>query len=228
MSEKKPKMRWFRFARWCCKVFCNLFFQIRIYGRENVPEEAAVVLVSNHQSYLDPVFCGIPLKRPLYYLARDTLFYRSRQQGPGTRKTLFGWLIASVNTIPVRRGEADLPAMRKVIGKLKEGSGVCLFPEGTRTSDGKITPFKSGFGLLCRRGEAAVVPVVIDGAFECWPRHKKIFSPGSKVVICYGKCIPAEKVKKMSDRELAGLLTDTLRRMQNDCRVKQNKEPYKY
>ncbi|MHC4571794.1 MAG: lysophospholipid acyltransferase family protein [Planctomycetota bacterium] len=228
MSKKKPKMRWFRFARWCCKVFCNLFFRIRVYGRENVPVEGAFVLVGNHQSYLDPVFCGIPLKRPLYYLARDTLFYGSREQGAVTRKTLFGWLISSVNTIPVRRGEADLSAMRKVIGKLKEGGGVCLFPEGTRTSDGKITPFKSGFGLLCRRGGAAVVPVVIDGGFECWPRHKKIFSAGSEIVICYGKCMPAEQVGNMSDRELAEVLTDTLRRMQNDCRIKQGKEPYKY
>jgi len=218
MPEKKPKMSWFRFARWVCKVFCKLFFQIRVYDEENVPKEGALVLVGNHQSYLDPVFCGIPLKRPLYFLARDTLF----------ANRLFGWLISSVNTIPVKRGTADLSAMKKIIGKLKEGSGVCLFPEATRTKDGKITPFKPGFGLLCRRGEAAVVPVLIDGAFECWPRHKKIFSPGGRIVVCYGKAITAEQVKSMSDKELAENLTDTLRRMQNDCRVKQGKEPYNY
>jgi len=211
-------MSWFRFARWVCKVFCKLFFQIRVYDEENVPKEGALVLVGNHQSYLDPVFCGIPLKRPLYFLARDTLF----------ANRLFGWLISSVNTIPVKRGTADLSAMKKIIGKLKEGSGVCLFPEATRTKDGKITPFKPGFGLLCRRGEAAVVPVLIDGAFECWPRHKKIFSPGGRIVVCYGKAITAEQVKSMSDKELAENLTDTLRRMQNDCRVKQGKEPYNY
>ena len=212
------KMRWFRFARWICKVFCRLFFEIHVYGKENVPEEGAFVLVSNHQSYLDPVFCGIPLKRHLYFLARDTLF----------TNWFFGWLISSVNTIPVRRGEADLSAVKKVIGKLKEGGGVCLFPEATRTRDGKIATFKPGFGLICRRGEAAVVPVVIDGAFECWPRHKKIFSPGTEIAICYGKCITAGEVANMDDRELAETLTDTLRRMQNDCRVKQGKEPYNY
>jgi len=211
-------MRWFRFARWCCKVFCNLFFRIHVYGRENIPDKGAFVLVGNHQSYLDPVLCGIPLKRPLYFLARDSLW----------KNKFFGWLISSVNTIPVKQGEADLSAMRKVIGKLKEGSGVCLFPEGTRTSDGKITPFKPGFGLLCRRGEAAVVPVVIDGMFECWPRHKKIFSPGKKIAICYGEVITAERVKNMSDRELAEVLTDRLRRMQTKSRVKQGKEPYDY
>jgi 1-acyl-sn-glycerol-3-phosphate acyltransferase len=218
MPEKQPKMRWFRLARWFCKVFCNLFFHLRVYGRENVPEQGAFVLVGNHQSFLDPVLCGIPLKRPLFFLARDTLF----------TNRFFGWLISSVHTIPVRRGKADLSAVRTIIGRLKAGSGVCLFPEATRTSDGKITPFKPGFGLLCRRGEAAVVPVVIDGAFECWPRHKKIFSPGSEIVICYGKPITAEQVKELDDRELAENLTDTLRQMQNDCRVKHGKEPLKY
>jgi ribosomal protein L34E len=72
------------------------------------------------------------------------------------------------------------------------------------------------------------VPVVIDGAFECWPRHKKLFSPGGRIVICYGKCIPAKQVRRMGDRKLAGVLTDTLRQMQNDCRIKQGKEPYGY
>ncbi len=210
-------MRWFRFARWCCKVLCKLFFRIHVYGRENVPDKGAFVLVSNHQSYLDPVFCGIYLKRPLYFLARDSLW----------KNRIFGRLISSVNTIPVKQGKADLSAMRKVIGKLKEGWGVCLFPEGTRTSDGKITPFKPGFGILCRRGGAAVVPVLIDGAFECWPRHKKIFSPG-RIEVCYGKAIPASEVANMNDRELAELLTDTLRRMQTESRIKQGKEPYNY
>jgi len=210
-------MRWFRFARFWCWIFCNLFFRIHVYGRENVPDKGAFVLVGNHQSYLDPIFCGIPLKRPLYFLARDSLW----------KNRFFGWLISSVNTIPVKQGKADLSAMRKVIGKLKEGRGVCLFPEGTRTSDGKITPFKPGFGLLCRRGEAAVVPVLIDGAFECWPRHKKIFSPG-RIDVCYAKAIPAGEVANMSDRQLAEVLTDTLRRMQTKTRIKHGKEPYDY
>ncbi len=219
-SSKKhelPKMRWFRLARWFCKVFCVTFFKLHTQGRENIPDRGPLVLICNHQSFLDPVLCGIFIRRPLHFLARDTLF-----------KGLFGWLIASVNTIPVKRGEADLTAMRVVIDKLKQGHGLCLFPEGTRSNDGKITAFKPGFGLICRRGGAAVVPVAIDGAFETWSRHKKLFSPGRHIFIQYGKCLPAGQVKKMGDRKLAKLLTDTLRKMQNDCRVKQGKQPYNY
>ena len=217
MFQVRLKDRWFWVARWICRVFVILFFRVRVYGRENIPDKGAFLIVSNHQSYLDPMLCGVPLKRPLNFLARDSLF----------TNWFFGRLISSVNTIPVKRGEADVSAMKKVIGKLKDGGGVCLFPEGTRTSDGKIAPFKSGLGLLCRRGDAAVVPVVIDGAFECWPRHKKIFSSGP-ISVHYGKAISAEQVKNMGDKKLAEVLTDTLRQMQNKCRIREGKQPYDY
>jgi 1-acyl-sn-glycerol-3-phosphate acyltransferase len=217
MPEEILKTVWFWFCRWVCRLFCILFFRLRTYGTENIPDKGPFLLVSNHQSYLDPVFCGIPLKRQLCFLARDSLF----------TNRFFGKLISSVNTIPLKQGEADLSAIKTVIAKLKDGKAVCLFPEGTRTSDGKIAPLKSGLGLLCRRGNAAVVPVVIDGAFECWPRHKRIFSSGP-ITVCYGKPIPADQAKNMGDEKLTQLVTKTLRNMQNACRSKLGKKPYDY
>jgi len=193
------------------------FFRVRSYGRENIPQNGPFLMISNHQSYLDPMLCGCPIKRQVAFLARESLF----------RHWFFGRVLRSVGAIPVKLGEADISAMRKVIDVLKHGKGVCLYPEGTRTADGRITPFKPGFGLLCRRGRAAIVPIVIDGAFECWPRHRKLFSPG-KISVCYGKPISAEQAKKMGDEKLAQVLTDTLRRMQNECRAQQGKEPYDY
>jgi 1-acyl-sn-glycerol-3-phosphate acyltransferase len=218
MLREKLNARWFWLARWICRVFCMLFFRVRSYGRDNIPEKGAFILISNHQSYLDPMLCGCPIKRHLSFLARDTLFVN----------WFFGPLISSVGTIPVKRDEADISAMRKVIDKLKKGGGVCLFPEGTRTHDGKITALKPGLGLLCRRGKAVVVPVVIDGAFERWPRHKKIFSPGGSILVQYGSAISAEQAKNMGDEKLAEVLTDTLRQIQTEIRIKYGKKPYNY
>lgn len=217
MFKEKVRARWFWFARWVCRLFCILFFRVRFYGMENVPDKGAFILISNHQSFLDPVLCGIGLKRHLYFLARDSLF----------KNKLFGGLISSVNTIPVKRGRADFSSIKKIIGKLKDGGGVCLFPEGTRSEDGRIGRFKPGFGLICRRGEAVIVPVLIDGAFECWPKVKKMFSPGS-IAVCYGKAIPRQQVEKMDDKELADKLTDRVRQMQNACRMSRGKETYHY
>jgi len=195
-----------------------LFFHVRTYGRDNVPKKGAFILVSNHQSYLDPIFCVCPLKRQSHFIARDTLF----------TNWFFGPLISSVNAIPVKLGEPDIAAMRKVLEKLKKGAGVTLFPEGTRTHDGKIAPFKPGLGLLSRRGNAPIVPVVIDGAFECWPRFKKLFSPGRRIRVTYGEPITVEQVKDMGDKKLAEHLTKTLRKMQTQSRLSQNKPPYEY
>jgi len=206
---------WYWLAQWGCRVFCIFFFRFRVYGARNVPDSGGFILASNHQSFLDPVFCGVALKRHLHFVARDSLF----------RNRLFAWLIYSLNAIPLKRDKAEVSLIKMVIARLRQGSGVCLFPEATRTSDGKIREFKPGFGLLCRRAEVPVVPVLIDGAFECWPRHKRIFSP-APVTVCYGQAITAEQAKNMSDRKLAELVTSRLRQMQNTCRIKYGKTPY--
>lgn len=217
MSTERLKAVWYWIVKWICRTFGILFFRFRAYGSHNVPDDGAFILASNHQSYLDPIFCGLALKRRLHFVARDSLF----------RNKLFASLIYSLNAIPVKPGKPDVSSMKRIIATLKEGRGVCLFPEATRTSDGKIRPFKPGFGLLCRRAEAVVVPVLLNGAFECWPRHKKIFSPG-QISVCYGKAITPEQVKEMDNRELAKVVTGRLHRMQNDFRAKRNQKPVRY
>jgi len=209
---------WYRFIRWCCRVFCLIFLRVRVTGREHIPTQGAFVIVCNHQSYLDPLFCGAFIDRPLCYLARDTLFTH----------WFFGRAIRSVNAIPVRRDSADIGSIRRVIAKLKQGKGLCLFPEGTRTRDGRIVDFKPGFGLICRRGNAAVVPAIVDGGFECWPRHKKLFSPGHTIAVRFGPPLSAQEVQALSDKALAKHLTQVLRTMLNECRAEQGKPLYSY
>ena len=208
---------WYWFARLLCRCFCAAFFRYRAYGRESIPREGSFVLACNHQSFLDPVFCGVAVNRHVTYMARDTLF----------KNWFFGPLISSVNAIPISRDKPDIAVMRLVIDRLREGAAVCLFPEGTRTQDGRIASFKPGFGLLCRRSKATVVPVLIDGAFECWPRHKKLFSPGA-IVVQFGKPLPPEQVATMSNEQLADTVTQTLRQMQREARLQQGKQPYDY
>jgi len=216
---------WYWIARWACRVFCVFWFRVRVYGRENVPDKGPFILASNHQSYLDPVLCGVGLKRRLTFLARDTLFRNPERDA--LRHKFFACLIYSLNAIPVKRDQADVSSIKTIIARLKQGWGICLFPEATRTKNGKISDFKQGLGLLCRRSQATIVPVLIDGAFECWPRHKKIFSPGN-VTVSFGQVVAPEQIRDMDDKKLAEALTDTLRQMQNQFRLKQGKQPYDY
>jgi len=218
MFLKYVKHGWYVFALWACRMFCVVFFRMHLNGQENIPRKGPFLLVSNHQSCLDPIFCGAPLRRQLAYVARDTLF----------RNWTFGCIIASVGTIPIRRGTADLTAVKRMFAALREGFGLCLFPEGTRTSDGRIAALRPGFSLLCRKAKAPIVPVVIDGAFQCWPKGKKFFSPWQHIWVWYGKRIEPQEAARMSDEELAAHVTNIMRQMLNDCRVKFGYQEYEY
>lgn len=191
--------------------------RVRMYGSENVPKKGPVLVLSNHQSFFDPIFSQAWILRPLLFVARDTLF----------DIPFFGPLFKSWGTIPIKRGHADLAGIKRIIGALKRGRAVCLYPEATRTYDGRIAEIKPGLGLISRRSGAVVVPMVIEGAFECWPRHKKMPSIG-KVVVSYGKPIDPARIKEIGDEKFAVELTEIMREMQNKCRIKLGRKPLDY
>ncbi len=151
----------YRFAWIVCTLTMKLFFGLRSFGRRNVPRTGGVILAVNHASYLDPVVAGCGLIRPVHYMARRTLF-----------RGLFGVLIRALNAFPVELGSGDSRALREYIGRVKSGNVVLLFPEGTRTSDGRLSPVKAGVGMLAARAGAPIVPAYIDGTFRAWPRKR--------------------------------------------------------
>jgi 1-acyl-sn-glycerol-3-phosphate acyltransferase len=141
-----------------------------------------VLLVSNHQSFLDPVLATMWLERESSYMARDSLFTRA-----GFRR-----LIESLNAFPVRRGTADVGAIKEGLRRLKQGMALVVFPEGTRTRDGQIGPMLPGLGAIAMKARVPVVPVLIDGAFQSWPRERKLPAPGD-IIVEYGHpIVPAE------------------------------------
>ena len=197
-------------------VFCS-FFQVRTLQREHVPATGPVLLVSNHQSFLDPPLCGVGLHRELDYIARDSLF----------RNRWFAWYIRSLNAFPIQRNSADLRAIRTIINRLRAGRAVVLFPEGTRTQDGRIRPFQSGIELIARKSQATTVPVLIDGAFETWPRHQTL--PGlGRIYVWYGEPIPPERIRRMPPGQYVAEINERLRQMQNALRKRYHRRVIRY
>lgn len=199
------------FTIWCCYPF-------RVTGKENVPESGPLLILSNHQSFLDPIFCQVPIRRNFCFVARDTLW-----QVP-----VFGAILKWLYAIPIRRGEADLPAIKTIIETLKTGRAVLIYPEATRTSDGRISEIKPGFSLLSRRSGADVLPMIIDGPFDAWPRTKKFPAVGHQILVSYGKPIPAQRVKEMGDEQFARYITDEMRKMQNEVRKQTGRPQFDY
>lgn len=145
------------------KLLAKIFFRFRVIHPERLPQSGGLILAANHQSYFDPPLVGICSKRAVHYLARKTLM-----EWP-----FFGPLFPNMNVIPVDRDGNDMSALKTVIRKIKEGAGVVLFPEGTRSRDGKLQPGQAGVGLVIAKTLAPVVPVRIFGSYEAFPRGSK-------------------------------------------------------
>ena len=208
---------WHEFGRLLSVGIVWLLYRVKVYGKENIPRDGAVLVLSNHQSLFDPILCQGWLKRPFYYVPRDTLF-----------AGFWGMLIDSFYTIPINQEKAGIKSMRAIIEVLKRGHIVCLYPEGSRTFDGKIDEIKPGFSLLMRRSGATLIPMVIDGIFERWPRTQKYPKLGGRVGVMYGKPIDAAYITEVGEEQFIGEFNRTLHQMHNDLRQKMGREPLDY
>ncbi|MGI9457594.1 MAG: lysophospholipid acyltransferase family protein [Aeoliella sp.] len=190
-----PKLIWYRLTQWVFGTLARIWFRMRCSGLANMPATGPVVLVANHQSNLDPLLIGCFIKRPLGYLARDTLF-----------TGILGPLIRAYDAIPIDREGTGLAGIRATLKRIKQGDAVLLFPEGTRTQDGRIRPLKPGFIALVRRGKASILPVAVAGAFEALPRGRVVPRPVLIALDC-GEAIPPDVIADLDDEALLDAVT---------------------
>jgi 1-acyl-sn-glycerol-3-phosphate acyltransferase len=182
---------WYQLWRRILQLVAVLVYRVRYAGLENIPATGGVLIVSNHQSHFDPPLVGIGSRRQMNYVARRSLFnWRP-----------FGWFLKSVGAIPIDRDGIGLSGIKESLKLLKHGEMVLIFPEGTRTRDGEIGPFRPGFTTLAARSKASILPVAIDGAYQAWPRTQKY--PGfGRIRVCFGQPIPHTEIAGRDEREL--------------------------
>jgi 1-acyl-sn-glycerol-3-phosphate acyltransferase len=193
-----------KLAQTLCRVFTTVVFDLKVYGVENVPKTGGVLLVSNHQSYLDPVLVGVRLTRPLSYLAKSELF----------ENPFLSWLIRGLNAFPVRQGAGDVGAMKETITRLQDGNALTIFPEGTRSEDGELQPIEKGVSLVVRRAKVPVVLVIIDGSFDAWPKGRVVFR-GWPIRVWYG---PPMDMSRMKAEEIGRIIDTKFHEMLDESR----------
>ena len=174
----------YRIGWTCFRLMYATYFRWRVFGAEHVPLQGGVILASNHASFLDPPLVGSGLKRDINYLARESLF---RFPGIGT-------LLRSWNAVPVDRDGGGAKGLKIILSRLLAGNGIILFPEGTRTKDGKLQPARSGIGLTVIKSTAPVVPVRVFGTFEAYGRNHKLPRP-HRVTVKYGRPMNFEALR---------------------------------
>jgi len=173
------------FIGWCAfRTLYKLYFRWHVYNAERVPLEGGVILASNHASFLDPPLVGAGVKRGINYLARENLF----------RFPVMGWVLRHWQVVPVDRDGGGAAGLRAILDRLLAGGAIILFPEGTRTRDGKIQPARSGIGLTVIKSKAPVVPVRVFGTFEAYGRHLRFPRP-HRLAVKYGQPMSFEQLR---------------------------------
>ena len=184
--------RWLYSVLWIvCRALGVSVFGVRTRFAEPLPERGGLIVLSSHQSHLDPLLLGLACDRRLSSLARSSLYAFKP----------FGAVITALDAIPIDREASALVAMKTVIRRLEEGAAVIIFPEGTRTATGRLGELKSGFALIAKRAGVPIVPVAIVGAWECWPKTRIFPRPG-RIRLEFGRVIRPDEIASLDDRAL--------------------------
>ena len=157
-------------------------------------------VLSTHQSHFDPVLIGLSFNGRMNYLARRSLF----------NNRILGTVIYLLDAIELDRDRSGIAGLKETLKRLKGGKKVLVFPEGTRTADGKIAPLKPGFLAVARRSKVPLVPIAITGAYEALPRTSKI-PRRYPIHMAIGPKIEVDQVASMSDEEVLKELSDRMR-----------------
>ena len=160
------------------KSISKAFFSWKVVNREKLIEDGPVLIVSNHQSFLDPPMLGISYEDGIYFFARKTLF-----------RGIFKWALPLCLAIPIDQENPDAASLKHVIRLLKSGKRVLVFPEGSRTPDGEIHDGMGGIGLILSKTKVPVQPLRISGAYEAFPIGAR-FPKLHPVTVTVGDPIP--------------------------------------
>ncbi len=167
----------FRITRFILRLLFRLFYRWQFVGVENVPAKGGLLVVPNHASFLDPLLVGSAITcRKTRFMAKRELF----------KIRPFAWFIGSLGAFPVSRGAADRLALRTIFELLAQGQSVLLFPEGTRTLDGRLGEVNRGSGFIALGGKAPILPIFIKGSYQLWPKGKLLPCLFGRITISFG------------------------------------------
>lgn len=176
------------------KIVFDIFYRVEVVGKENVPESGPLILCANHNGELDMFFIGYKINRLVRYMAKEELF----------KNPFLAKFITWLGAFPVKRGKADVEAIKTSLRILENNEVLGIFPEGTRmkNKDAKSVRIKPGVALLAQKSGAPIIPVAVTGKYR----------PFSKIKVVFGKpfTLDLDKDKKYTNSELAEIAKDIM------------------
>jgi 1-acyl-sn-glycerol-3-phosphate acyltransferase len=199
--EKKIKVEaapfLYLFGRFLFRIMFKIFFRWHIEGNENIPKTGGAVIAPNHISFFDPPLAGSAMRRPLNFMAKQELF----------EIPILGFLIKRTNAFPVKRGSQDLGAFRHALLLLKDGGLLLMFPEGTRSKDGKLGKARAGAAMAACNAQVPLIPTKIVNTDK--------MGKFKRVKIKYGRPIyPPKNFTKENYLQLSQKTLDAIKEME--------------
>ena len=197
-EAKKPLNRFFTFVYHVVGAVVRVWHPVSVEGLENLPESGAL-LCPNHASNWDPVLVALnlPVNYRLHLMGKEELF----------RNPILGWILRKVGACPVKRGGADINAVKTAIKSIRDGDNLLMFPEGTTIRggvgyhDGLPPHAHSGVAMIGIRTGAKLVPVFVDGPKKSFRRTRIIY--GKPIEMVYtGRHGTAEEQQRIADEVL--------------------------
>ena len=214
------------FARFLLVPLLHLFFRPTIVGRKNLPKRGGILIASNHLTFIDSCVITLVAIRPVRFMVKDDYFDR-----PGLKGWIIKTFFKSIGAVPVRRGagHAAQDALDQGLEVLRDGDAFSIYPEGTRSRDGRLYKGRTGVAWLALNAGVPIVPVAVAGTDIIQPDGGSKFVIKRRVIrVEFGAPIdvsgfgPANsgrarrdvtdavmrEIAAMSGQELAGVLND--------------------
>jgi len=176
-------------ARAILRFVMRIAFSMQVEGKDNVPKEGGVLLAANHVSMLDPIVVGCAIDRPVRFMAKRELF----------ENPFLGVILRGLGAFPVQRGKDDKNAFHQALEVLRDGQVLGMFPEGTRSFDGRLKKAYSGAAVLAEKTGAYLVPVGIVGTGRVM-RKGAVLPRRGRVFVKFGKPIDPAEVCSMASQ----------------------------
>ena len=207
MSGKAPLS--YRTTNLTLGTFLRIMFRPRYLGRDKIPVDGPLIIAANHLSHIDPAFIMTATKRPVSYMSKKEHF------DGAIRRLVF----KQVGVIPVDREEGGKDALNGAIEILEKGGAIGIFPEGTRSRDGKMGKGKTGVARLAALTGAAVVPVAIRQTDGVWPVSKRAPRPWRKFYYKFGDPIYFDYKEKSHEnfRKFTDSVMSRIVELSNEC-----------
>ena len=188
--------------KWTYFTINLIGMEIEVEGFENIPDKTCVFM-GNHQSILDIPVMRYSTQRTLDFVAKKEL----------AKAPLIGYWITHVKSVTIDRDNVreGMKAINQAVNNIKDGYNFTIFPEGTRSKDGKIHEFKKGSVKIATKSKAPIVPVAIKGTSACFEDSKE-FVPG-KVKVIFGEAIETENISREVEKELMLRVEESVRNL---------------